>query len=118
MTLRRPTLSFCRWLMLAAVALSLVLQPVLASIGELHALTHDAAAAHDDNMATGSTEEEGAGTLHVIHHLAHCCGHVVEFPIAPVMAIAISHNEPVDLLDIPPVAGGRWLAPFRPPIAG
>ena len=104
--------------MLAALALSLILQPVLASVGELHALSHDAATPHDGTMDTGSTDEEGAGTLHVIHHLAHCCGHVVVFPVAPMMAIAISHNEPVDLPGIPPVAGGRWLAPFRPPIAG
>ena len=48
MTSRRPPLSICRWLMLAALALSVVLQPVLGSVSELHELSHGAASVHID----------------------------------------------------------------------
>ena len=64
MTSRRPPLSLCRWLMLAALALSVVLQPVLGSVSELHELSHGAASVHDISE-TGAPDEEGnaAGTL-------------------------------------------------------
>jgi len=46
MTSRHSRQSLYRWLMLAALALSVILQPVLASVSELHELTHAAAGAH------------------------------------------------------------------------
>lgn len=118
MTSRRPPLSLCRWLMLAALALSVVLQPVLSSVSELHELSHGAASVHDISE-TGAPDEEGnaAGTLHVMHHLAHCCGHVVPTPAAPLVLPRISHSEPTNLTDSRLVPSGRWLAPFRPPIS-
>ena len=95
-----------------------VLQPVLGSVSELHELSHGAASVHDISE-TGAPDEEGnaAGTLHVMHHLAHCCGHVVPTPAAPLVLPRISHSEPTNLTDSRLVPSGRWLAPFRPPIS-
>ena len=78
MTSRRPPLSLCRWLMLAALALSVVLQPVLGSVSDLLELSHGAASVHDISE-TGAPDEEGnaAGTLHVMHQLGsllRACG--------------------------------------------
>lgn len=115
---RRPTLSLCRWLMLAALALSVILQPVLGSVSELHELSHDAASAHGASEVEMPGEEgDAAGTLHVMHHFAHCCGHVVPTSAAPLVLPQISHSEPTTLTDSRVVPSGRWLAPFRPPIA-
>src|SRR5690606_41601117 len=117
-TSSRPTLTLGSWLLQAALALRVVLQQVLVSVGELHELSHGAAGGHDISE-TGAPDEEGnaAGTLHVMHHLAHCCGHVVPTPAAPLVLPRISHSEPTNLTDSRLVPSGRWLAPFRPPIS-
>lgn len=118
MTFRRPTPSLNRWLMLAVLALGVILQPVLASASELHEFTHDAASQHGA-VETEAPEEEGdsAGTLHVMHHFAHCCGHVLASSTTPLVLAEISHSEPVKLADSQFVPSGLRLAPFRPPIA-
>lgn len=117
MNSRRPTPSLHRWLMLAVLALSVILQPVLASVSELHELTHDMASAHGVVDTETPEEGEGAETLHVMHHLAHCCGHVVASSTAPLVLADVGRSEPVTLTGLPVVPSGRWLAPFRPPIA-
>ncbi|WP_460822888.1 hypothetical protein [Lysobacter olei] len=118
MTLRRSMPSLYRWLMLAALALSVILQPVLASISELHELTHDSASVHGsvDSEAPGE-ENDTAGTLHVMHHFAHCCGHVVASSMAPLVQTEVSQSEPLNLTDSQFLPIRRRLAPFRPPIA-
>ena len=118
MSSRRRSLPVVRWLMLAGLVLGLVLQPVLASIGELHELTHDVASRHDAlDMDVPEGDSSDASALHQILHFAHCCGHVVMAPSAPTAVAEIGHDEPRDSADPPPVPSGRWLAPFRPPIA-
>lgn len=114
---RRPTLSVHRWLMLVGLALSFVLQPMLASVGELHELAHDVVSAHG-TVGTDASEPEGddAGTLHQIHHLAHCCGNMVMAAVAPFALAAIDRDEPTNQADSQFVPDGQWLAPFRPPI--
>lgn len=118
MTSRRSMPSLYRWLMLVALALSVILQPVLASISELHELTHDAASVHGSVESEAAGEEDGtAGALHVMHHFAHCCGHVVASSTAPLVQAEVGHSEPVNLSGSRFVPIGRKLAPFRPPIA-
>lgn len=114
---RRPALSLCRWLMLAALVLSVILQPVLGSVSELHELTHGVASAHDNSKTGAPDEGKAAGALHVMHHFAHCCGHVVPTSAAPLALPRISHSDVTDLTDSRQVPSGRWPAPFRPPIA-
>ena len=81
-------------------------------------LTHEVASVHDA-LATDVPEGDSrdAGALHQILHFAHCCGHVVLAPLAPMAVAEIGHDEPRDSADPPPVPSGCSLAPFRPPIA-
>ena len=118
MTSRRSMLSLYRWVMLAGLASCVILQPVLASISELHELTHDAESVHGSVESEAPGEEDDAsGTLHVMHHFAHCCGHVVASSMDPLVQTEVSHSEPVNLTDSQFLPIGRRLAPFRPPIA-
>ncbi len=108
-----------RWLMIAGLALGLVLQPVLASVGELHELTHSMTSAHDTPNTVLPAGEEGSGaTLHQIHHLIHCCGHAVMSPSGALVMPALRHHDTTNQVSLMPVSRGRWVAPFRPPITG
>lgn len=114
-----------RVFVLALLALSMVLQPVVASMGEIHEFAHDPAehsaqAGHPDLFADDSakqlSEGETPGTLHLLLHLAHCCGQspAIAAPallMPPPMSVAGSAAtcEPQAPPDI------RALAPFRPP---
>ncbi|CAI8799799.1 MULTISPECIES: hypothetical protein [Gammaproteobacteria] len=117
MTLHRARFAPHRWLMLAILALGLVVQPILGSVSELHELTHDVAGTHGSEETLTAGEDDTAGALHVVHHFAHCCGHAVPTAAAPVVFSQISHIEPTSLTASRRVPSGRWLAPFRPPIA-
>jgi hypothetical protein len=122
---RRPLL---HWLMLVGVMLGLVLQPVLASMGELHELTHGLAEAHlhaDDShdvetelLAQDEVGDRTASALHVVHHMAHCCGQTAAAAMAPTLAVLscpVSSSVPSLELTRRP-ASEPALAPFRPPI--
>ena len=117
MTLHRARFAPHRWLMLAILALGLVVQPILGSVSELHELTHDVAGTHGGDKTLTAGEDDTAGTLHVMHHFAHCCGHAVPTAAAPLALSRIGHSEPTKLTDSRLVPSGRWHAPFRPPIA-
>jgi hypothetical protein len=116
MTLRRAGFAFHRGLMLAVLALGVLVQPVLGSVSELHALTHDAAGTHGSDATLTAGEDGSAGTLHVVHHFAHCCGHAMPMATAPMVLPRICHTESAHLTDWRFVPSGRGLAPFRPPI--
>lgn len=119
MNLHAPTLPLYRWLILVGLALGLILQPVLGSVGELHELTHGAASAHGAIEADmPDSDGDGAGALHQLHHLAHCCGHAVMAPQTDLALVEVCHQEPRNLVDTSVVSSGNWLAPFRPPITG
>lgn len=114
-----------RVIVLALFALSMMLQPVVASMGEIHEFAHDPVGhdAHAEHL--GSTADEPAdepaesgtpATLHVLLHLAHCCGHspamaapALVMPVPASMVASAATREPQAHPDI------RTLAPFRPP---
>jgi hypothetical protein len=119
-----------RVFVLVLFALGLVLQPVFASIGELHELAHDPSGSHavahtDHSNSVGnelSAAEEldpaPAGTLHFLMHHAPCCGQsaMAVLQTVRVAPIALGAScpvlgEPQRLLQAPS------LAPFRPPIS-
>ena len=126
---QRPRLPLpLRVFVLALFALGLVLQPVLASWGELHELAHDKAGTHahvdhsdnvnDELSASDKSDPGRSGMLHALMHLAHCCGPSTvtltsamrAMPVAPgvtILALAESQRP------LQP----RALAPFRPPIS-
>lgn len=128
---KRRLPSFPGLLLLAAMALGLVLQPVLASIGELHAQAHDptgshplaaqldhppAADGHDDHDDHPAGDED-SDPLHALIHLAHCCGQSFATLPSPFLVTAHLLREPLPIDGPQILAQGLPLAPFRPPIA-
>lgn len=117
-----------RVLLLGMIALGLVLQPVLAAAGEMHALTHDASGMHDhdfDNEAldaevlvTGEQDEGSAKTLHTLLHFAHCCGATAALlpVLKPISPAPLDRLSAVAETPLPPQA--RLTSPFKPPIFG
>jgi hypothetical protein len=114
-------------LVLASLALALIVQPVLSDMGEMHELTHGLAESHvhaeghdtlvDELAEADESEDRGAGVLHVVHHLAHCCGQASA--VAPTLSIPtrLPVATEVAALVQRPHAASPLLAPFRPPIA-
>lgn len=118
-----------RVLVLVLFALGLVLQPVFASIGELHELAHDPSGAHapshtdhsdstDDQLsATETSDPSPTGTLHFLMHHAHCCGQSAMAALPAVRIVPIALNAACPALAEPQrLQQAPSLAPFRPPI--
>ncbi|MEO6226364.1 MAG: DUF2946 family protein [Thermomonas sp.] len=115
-------LSSLRTLVLALFVLGVVVQPVAASVSEIHELSHDPVefqtlAEHLDLPASDADEGGGSEPLHALHHFAHCCGQftaiitaVFELPLPP----ATDRLLVVGKSQMPIYT--RALAPYRPPI--
>lgn len=112
--------------LMLVLALCLAVQPLLAAVGEVHESTNHAATAglHDDHAAPHRTVQAGDadrdrddGTLHLLLHYAHCCGHNVAVAAAGLAALNVA---PAGKQVLPPVmshvASSRPNTPFRPPI--
>jgi hypothetical protein len=109
----------------AILALSLLLRPVLASLGEMHELAHDPSGSHLDvghfpGSAAQPPADEGSdqSALHTLLHFAHCCGQLS----AGAVSVAIDTlTPPADVrvlsFRLAAVPSTRWQTPFRPPIA-
>ena len=119
-------LQLMRVLVLGLFALGLVLQPVLAAVGEMHELAHDPSGMHSDARqadsvdtqltAAGEQREGGTETLHVLLEWAHCCGATTAMlPSLKLMSFvpAFSPLIPGESQTPPP---GYLPAPFKPPI--
>ena len=106
---------------------ALPVNAVLASVGEMHELSHqdylhqhagDAhlstapRAAHDDGK-----NGEGGSLLHVLMHASHCC--IATLAIVPAWALPATPLAEARLRRHHDAPAGRALAsmPFRPPIA-
>lgn len=126
MTRLRPSwLPLLRILVLGLFALALVLQPVLASVGELHELAHDPSGAHshvhdaadvDPQSTTDTGLEDGVETFHVLLDFAHCCGATAATVsgLKPLCCLPSSGRLAIPKAAFPPAA--RLQAPFKPPI--
>lgn len=124
----RRLLPLLRALVLALFALGLVAQPVLAAAGEMHELAHDPSgmhshAEHADDVdaeltATGEQNEEGAETLHVLLHFAHCCGAAAA--MVPILNSipALPVNGHLAIVETKILPQARLTSPFKPPIFG
>ncbi len=117
------------WLITVSLMLALVLQPTLAAVGELHELGHGLGETHlaseghapvtDEVAEHGESGDPTAGLLHVIHHIAHCCGQVALPAFEPHPAsVQVMHAAVPDGLTAAPPANDSLLGPFRPPIHG
>lgn len=128
MTRSRPRrlLSLLRVLVLALFALGVALQPVFAAAGEMHELVHDPSGAHEHDRhadkadvepaVAGDQDQGGARTLHLLLHLAHCCGAaaallpvVKPLPTMPAAGRLAIANTPISLQT-------HLASPFKPPI--
>src|SRR3546814_20383615 len=112
----RRLLPFLRVLALALFALGLVLQPVMAAVGEMHELAHDPSGTHshdlhvdelDAELATaGAQNQGGAKTLHVLLPFSRGCGATAA--LLPV----------VNPLNVISLSGRLALAPATPSLQG
>ena len=116
--LRLPALAF--------LMLAVLVNPVLAAVGDLHETSHVGAAHappmeahdHDDGVErSGDAQEEGIDLLHALMHAAHCCGHLT----AILSGVYVSH-APLFSTSVPVPAFAAPHSPprtdpFRPPIA-
>lgn len=116
-----------RVFVLTLFALSLGLQPVLASAAEIHELAHDPTGGHahvehsdtmSDEVAADDQENGAAGTLHMLLHFAHCCGQSAAAmnPVPFAMPTPTTSTKPL-LHEPQALLSARILAPFRPPIS-
>lgn len=111
--------------LMLVLALCLAVQPLLAAVGEVHETTsHATAGLHDDHAVPHRTVQAGDadrdsddGTLHLLLHYAHCCGHNVGLIAAGPAALNIA---PAGKQALPPVTthlvSSRPNTLFRPPI--
>ena len=123
---RRRWLPLLRVLVLGLFALGLVLQPVMAAVGEMHELAHDPSGSHvhgqhaddlDAELDAGDEhDEDGARTLHVLLHFAHCCGATAALVqvLEPVSSMPMDASLATAVTLMPPQP--RLSSPFKPPI--
>lgn len=123
--LRRPRRYLCAAL-LALVALGVLLQPILGSLGGLHDLEHAVAAQsdhghpHHDGHEAPTGDDEAPPDPLGIHALLHQGGHAASMALLDPILVVPSPVPAVDPPDRAHVSGPRAACltlPFRPPIA-
>lgn len=112
-----------RIVLMTMLVMCLVLQPVLAAVGQVHDVFEQAAQTAPEQGAAAHHERDFAGTkaadaIHVLLHQAHCCTPAAAtFAAAPGLSAAgLSAAAPTSTtaVDRVPTRPGH---PFRPPIA-
>ncbi|HYM87350.1 MAG TPA: hypothetical protein VET30_11540 [Pseudoxanthomonas sp.] len=97
---------------LVLLMLAVLVNPVLAAVGDLHESSHGGVEqtqltdSHDHADDAGAQEEE-VDLLHALMHAAHCCGHLTAILSTPF----VSHSPPFS--DAAPVPA--FAAPHSPP---
>lgn len=107
-------------------ALCLAVQPVLGALGEMHEFSAHAATAdlhldhltpHEEAQAGSAAQEDTGGTLHLLLHYAHCCGHTLALAADQFTAPSLMHTSAQSLPPVSPqAAASHFTNPFRPPI--
>lgn len=119
---RRRCAQLLRLPALAVVLLAVLMNPVLAAVGDLHESSRGSAQhaqpadAHDHDDGAG-TPEQGIDLLHALMHAAHCCGHLTAILSTPFSSLgpSLSGAVPAAASAAPHSAPRTDL--FRPPIA-
>ncbi|WP_454831161.1 hypothetical protein [Pseudoxanthomonas wuyuanensis] len=122
---------------LALLMLAVLINPVLAAIGDLHESGSGAAHLHDvgdhgglsEKGDGGSTQENGhrgmpqehddgdGDLLHALMHASHCCGHPTALPAYMVVASVVPLTDAVPVRQAQAPQAGIASDLFRPPIA-
>lgn len=114
-------------LVLAALALGFLLQPILAAAGEMHELGHDGAETHavadhsphaPEPAPAGGAGGDDDAALHVLLHFFQCCGQ------APAVMLPEAGSPPVEPGNTRPPGSRTAIVPgslppplLRPPIS-
>lgn len=108
---------------LAVLLLAVLVNPVFASLGDLHELGSGAAhlhvvGEHEGNAAGHDHDEADPGDLlHALMHASHCCGHLTAIMPSPMRVPAMILPAALPVLDRVPVAQAPPTSLLRPPIA-
>lgn len=109
---------------LALLLLAVLINPVFASLGDLHELGNGSGHLHavsDHGDAVGSHEhaDGDAGEsdlLHALMHASHCCGHLTAIVPAVFAVPGMPPASAAPLADPVPVPPSRPASLLRPPI--
>lgn len=122
--LRRRRSALLRLPALALLLLAVLINPVFASLGDLHELGNGSGHLHavsDHGDAVGSHEhaDGDAGEsdlLHALMHASHCCGHLTAIVPAVFAVPGMPPASAAPLADPVPVPPSRPASLLRPPI--
>ena len=116
--------SFLQACAFALLLLGVVCKPVLAFVGELHAVEHAALAGHADDHDSGHGDDhgnDGEDPGHALggHGLLHqCSGGTGSIPsLHPLLILTVVPATVLPPVDASPPARPTLTLPFRPPIA-
>lgn len=107
---------------LAVLLLAVLVNPVFASLGDLHELGNGAAhlhvvGEHEDNAPGHDHDDAAPGDLlHALMHASHCCGHLTAIMPTPMRVPAMILPATVPALDRVPVVQAPPTSLLRPPI--
>lgn len=112
---------------LALFALTLVLQPVMAAVGEMHELAHDPSGTHSHVLhapdagtaaeAADRDDHEATDMVHLMLHFAHCCAATAAVLPTPTPSIGMPLRERLAAAKAAFPAQMRLTSPFKPPIS-
>jgi hypothetical protein len=104
--------------------LAVLINPVFASVGDLHEAVRGSAehlhSAEEHGLTQDATQDEdgkGGDLLHALMHAAHCCGHLSAIPasfVLPAVALVGSQAPHTEVLRSTSIAVASEI---RPPIA-
>lgn len=126
MRLPLPSRHLFRQFALVLVALGVLMQPILRSIGDLHDMEHTVALqsdhghSHHDGHEEPPRDDQAPGDPLGLHGLLHQFGAVGSMALlepASLLASAPVTGGPPDRARVPGPPASRLTSPFRPPIA-
>ena len=129
---RQLAVSAVRTILLTLLVLGMVLQPVLAAVGEYHDIEHRPAGTHahalhasevpdDLDQERGTAQDvppaDDAPALHVLLHFAHCCGATAAVLSGGHVLTTVPGSETVATIQPQSPRQVPLPAPFKPPIS-
>lgn len=108
---------------LAMLMLAVLVNPVLAAVGDMHESGHGAATTHvqvaddHDHDASAGAQGEEVDLFHAFMHAAHCCGHLTAIFSGPFMPQITTLVDAVPVSEFSAFSARPATDHFRPPIA-